>query len=139
MKIKTLLIGLLSGFAIATATVLPSLAQSYDPFPQSEDCPVVIDRICHGRMPNGSPILFAIPAGYNGKFVLTATRVEQGYLIFMHDAIEDQVAAYMYLDQNAILMSSLNGRPAYGGDINMLDDVSEEIVDIFMELKAYYQ
>ena len=113
-------------------------AQSYEQFPQSENCPVVISRVCHGIMADGSPILYAIPTGYDGQFVLTATRVSRGYLIFMYDGIEDQVAAYMYVDENAILMPSLNGRPAYGGNINMLSEISEEMVDMLIAIKAYY-
>ncbi len=124
----------------SAAVLLPgaAYAQSYEQFPQSVNCPVVISRVCHGTMPDGSPILYAIPTGYGGQFVLTATRVGQGYLIFMYDGIEDQVAAYMYVDENAILMPSLNGRPSYGGNINMLSDISEEFVDILIAIKAYY-
>jgi hypothetical protein len=127
---------------LASAAVLLPVAahaQSYEPFPQSEGCPVVVNRVCHGTMPNGSPILYAIPTGYDGQFVLTATRVGQGYLIFIYDGLEDQVAAYMYVDENAILMPSLNGRPAYGGSIDMLAQNSEEMVDILLAIKAYYQ
>lgn len=126
---------------LASAAVLllgTAYAQSYEPFPQSENCPLVISRVCHGTMPNGSPILYAIPTGYDGQFVLTATRVSRGYLIFMYDGIEDQVAAYMYVDENAILMPSLNGRPAYGGNINMFSEISEEMVDMLIAIKAYY-
>lgn len=134
MKLKSLLLGLLGSIAIA----VPANAQSYEPFPSSENCPVVISRVCHDNMPDGSPILYAIPMGYDGRFVLTANKVGRGYLIFMYDYMEDQVAAYMYVDENAVLMSSLNGRPAYGGNINMLSDISEEMVDILLAIRAYY-
>lgn len=113
-------------------------AQSYESLPQSENCPVVINRVCHGTMPNGSPILYAIPTGYDGQFVLMVHRVGQGYLIVMYDAIEDQVSAYMYVDENAVLMPSLNGRSAYGGDVNRLSEVSEEVVDMLIAIKSYY-
>lgn len=133
---KRLIFSLLASAAI----LLPRAAhaQSYEQFPQSENCPVVISRVCHGTMVDGSPILYAIPTGYDGQFILTATRVGQGYLIFMYDGIEDQVAVYMYVDENAILMPSLNGRPSYGGNINMLSDISEEMVDMLIAIKVYY-
>ena len=72
-----------TALAVFLPVALPVQAQSYDPMPAGEcTTRVVINFICHDEMDNGSPLLYAIPSGYSGRYVLYANKIPGGSLSF---------------------------------------------------------
>jgi hypothetical protein len=133
---KKLFFSLLSATAIALSPVAVR-AQSFDVFPTDAGCPVVVAFICRDFLPNGSPILYSIPSGYSGRYILTVNRVEQNNLVFMFDTQNQHISGYMVLDPNMEIVDRFNGRPGVGGNLELLQEVIDEMVVMLGEIRLY--
>lgn len=125
---KTLLLGLLGAVAIAA----PVQAQSYDPFPARDCGGTVVNFICHDRGDDGMPMLYAIPDGYSGRYVIFASKMNDGVITFMYDMNNEQAAAWMFLG------GTLGHMPNAGGNIVLLEELEAEIVDLATQVSLYY-
>lgn len=125
---KNILLGLLGAVVVAT----PVQAQSYDPMP-AEECStgVIVNFICHDEMDDGSTMLYAVPSGYSGRYVLFANKIPGGSYSFIYDLWNEQTAAYMYFGGNR------TGMPNAGGRIILLEELEEEIIDINVQIGLY--
>lgn len=127
---KRFLLGLFSVGAIVLSPVAVQ-AQSYDLFEAGDCGGLTVNFICHDQSDSGVPMLYAIPSGYSGRYVLYAIKIPDGILTFAYDVRNEQAVAYMFLGGNN------TGRPNAGGSIVLLDELEEEIVDIATQLSLY--
>ncbi|WP_198807567.1 hypothetical protein [Leptolyngbya sp. BL0902] len=120
------------GAALAVLLPVTAQAQSYDPMPTREcTTGIIISFICHDQLNDGSPMLYAFPSGYSGRYVLYANKIPGGILSLIYDIWNEQPAAYMYFGGNN------SGRPNAGGSIPLLEELEQEIIDIVTQASLY--
>jgi hypothetical protein len=130
---KNIVFGLLGAIALT----LPVQAQSFDPIPEGE-CPgIVVNYVCHDRLPEGNPILYSVPSGYDSRYAVSALKLgENNNVLFVVDLRVEQVVAFMYVDDEASLIPSPTGTPSINNP-GLLSEVTEELVFMLRELLLY--
>ena len=132
---KKFILGLVS--ALAVSLPIAANAQSFEPFPGDSSCSI-INYICHSTLDDGSPFLAAIPTGYDGRYLISIEKHGVNNLVVVFDLENEQIAAYILVDREGRLAGNLsNGRPGYGGRLQLLDENSEEIVALLIEIELY--
>jgi hypothetical protein len=108
---KRFILGLVS--ALAVSLPVTANAQSYDPFPPTPGCKIIDGIACYTEE-DGNPFILTIPSGYNQRYMLGVTPVENGVMLFMFDRETDETVSSIM----------------FHGDIDLKYEVLEESVDL---------
>jgi len=132
---RNILIGGLATFALTLIPVSVQ-AQSFEPIPPGI-CPLVVNYICSDRTSEGEILLYAIPDGYDYRYLLMGTKLDGYNLIYMWDTKVNQTVAYILVDDEANLAPSIDGTPSIDGNLALFNEVQLEIVTVLSELMLY--
>jgi len=135
LKLPLVFLGLL-GSALAILLPVAAQAQSFEPFPSEECSGLIVNYICHARV-DGDPALYSIPTGFDGRLGLGAVRLgTNSNMFFVLDLQTEQIVAYIYTDDRAVLIPTPSGMPSYNNP-DLLGQVTEEMAELLVLLVSY--